>query len=71
MSHTIPLEQVRLALELEIARAGSGQALAKKWGIAQSSISAVCKGRTPGPMLLEKLRLRRVVRYERVDAEAR
>lgn len=55
-------------LELEIARVGSGLALAEEWGIAQSSISAVRKGRTPGPMLLGKLRLRRVVRYERMEA---
>lgn len=55
-------------LELEIARVGSGLALAEEWGIAQSSISAVRKGRTPGPLLLGKLRLRRVVRYERMEA---
>lgn len=65
MPNTFSLSDVRKLLEQEVAQAGSGMALAEKWGVSQSLISRVLSGKEPpGPTLLRRLRLRRVTRYE-------
>ncbi len=65
MQNSLTQSQVRERLVAKVEEAGSGSALAAQWGVAQSIISRVISGKeAPGPTILRRLGLRRVLRYE-------